>query len=50
MTPDERRKRMHAIGRALGREFRKGGRGREAVRRHGGTLLRRGLTRVFRKS
>ena len=49
MNDDKRRQRMHAIGRAAGRQFRKGAPGREAAKRVGGNMLRRGLWRLIRR-
>lgn len=46
---DKRRERMYRLGRAAGRQFRPGAPGREAVRRLGGSLLRRGLFRLLRR-
>ncbi|MDZ7749119.1 MAG: hypothetical protein U5K43_10025 [Halofilum sp. (in: g-proteobacteria)] len=46
---DKRRRRMHAIGRTVGKQFRKGGPGREAAKRVGGTAARRGLWRLIRR-
>lgn len=49
MDTEKRRRRFYAIGRAAGRQFRPGAPGREAARRFGGTLLRRGLFRLLRR-
>lgn len=49
MTTEKRRDRMYAIGRAAGRQFRKGGPGRQAAKRLGTTLARRGLWRLLRR-
>lgn len=49
MDPDKRRKRFYALGRAAGRQFRPGGPGRQAARRVGGSLLKRGLFRLLRR-
>lgn len=50
MTDDDKRQhRMYRLGRAAGKQFRRGGPGREAARRMGGTLLRRGLFRLLRR-
>jgi len=48
-SEDERRQRLYRLGRAAGRQFRRGGPGREAARRVGGSLLRRGLLRLLRR-
>jgi len=48
MTTDKRQQRMYKLGRLAGRQFRKGGPGREHARRLGGNLLRRGLARLLR--
>lgn len=50
MTNDDKRKqRMYALGRTAGRQLRPGSPTREAGRRVGGSLLRRGLTRLLRR-
>lgn len=49
MATDKQRQRFYAIGRAAGRQFRKGGPGRRVAGRLGGTLLRRGLFRLLRR-
>lgn len=46
---DKRRRRMHAIGRTVGKQFRKGGPGREAAKRVGGNVARRGLWKLLRR-
>ena len=46
---DPRRKRMYALGRAAGRQFRKGAPGREVTKRAAGNLARRGLLRLLRR-
>lgn len=48
MSSDGRRQRLYRIGRAVGRQFRPGGRGREAAKRVGGSIVRRGLARLLR--
>ena len=48
-TSEQRRRRMYAIGRAAGRQFRPGGPGRQVAKRVGGSLLRRGLWRLIRR-
>ena len=48
-SDDQRRQRLYRIGRAAGRQFRPGGPGRQAVRRVGGSLLKRGLLRLLRR-
>jgi len=48
-SDDQRRQRLYRLGRAAGRQFRRGGPGREAARRVGGSLLRRGLLRLLRR-
>ena len=47
--PDKRRKKAYAIGRAAGKHFRQGGAGREAAKRVGGNLQRRGIWRLIRR-
>lgn len=49
MSNDKQRKRLYAIGRAAGRQFRRGGPGRRVAGRLGTTLLRRGLGRLLRR-
>ena len=49
ITREERRRRLYNLGRAAGRKFRPGGPGREAARRVGGNLLRRGLFHLLRR-
>lgn len=46
---DKRRRRMYAIGRTVGRQFRRGGPGREAAKRVGGNVARRGLWKFLRR-
>lgn len=46
--PSKRRNRFYRIGRAAGRQFRKGAPGRRVATEVGGTVIRRGLGRLFR--
>ena len=44
----ERRQFLYRIGQTAGQSFRKGGPGREAAKRVGGAVIRRGLWRFLR--
>lgn len=39
---------FYRLGRAAGKQFRKGGAGRQVARRVGGSILKRGLWKFFR--
>lgn len=48
MTTEKRRNRMYALGRAAGRQFRRGAPGRRIAGRIGARVLRRALGRLLR--
>lgn len=46
--PNQRRNYFYRIGSATGKQFRKGAPGRRIASQLGGTVIRRGLGRLFR--
>jgi len=49
MNSEKQRSRMYALGRAAGKQFRKGGPGRQVAKRAATSIARRGLIRLLRR-